>query len=61
MEKGQSLVEMLGMLSVIGMLSIAGIMGYKYAMDKYRSNAIIADKSPMKPSEEWQSLDHVLE
>ena len=40
-EYGRSMVEMLGVLAVIGVLSVAGIMGYRYAMDKYRSNDII--------------------
>ena len=40
-EYGRSMVEMLGVLAVIGVLSVAGIMGYRYAMDKYRANDII--------------------
>ena len=40
-EYGRSMVEMLGVLAVIGVLSIAGMMGYRYAMDKYRANDII--------------------
>ena len=40
-EYGRSMVEMLGVLAVIGVLSVAGIMGYRYAMDKYRSNDIV--------------------
>ncbi len=40
-EYGRSMVEMLGVLAVIGVLSVAGIAGYRYAMDKYRSNDII--------------------
>ena len=38
---GRSMVEMLGVLAVIGVLSIGGIMGYSYAMDKYRANETI--------------------
>ena len=37
-EKGRSMVEMLGVLAVIGVLSVGGIMGYRFAMDKYRVN-----------------------
>ena len=40
-EYGRSMVEMLGVLAVIGVLSVAGMMGYRYAMDKYRSNDIV--------------------
>ena len=40
-EYGRSMVEMLGVLAIIGVLSVAGIMGYRYAMDKYRANDII--------------------
>ena len=40
-EYGRSMVEMLGVLAVIGVLSVGGIMGYRYAMDKYRANDII--------------------
>ncbi len=40
-EIGRSMVEMLGVLAVVGVLSIGGIMGYTYAMDKYRANDIV--------------------
>ncbi len=40
-EYGRSMVEMLGVLAVIGVLSVAGMMGYRYAMDKYKANDII--------------------
>ncbi len=39
-DSGRSMVEMLGTLAVIGVLSITGIMGYKYAMNRYRVNQI---------------------
>lgn len=42
-ESGRSMVEMLGTLAIIGVLSIGGIMGYSYAMDKYRANETIND------------------
>ena len=42
-ESGRSMVEMLGVLAIIGVLSIGGIMGYSYAMDKYRANQTIND------------------
>ncbi len=69
-ELGRSMVEMLGVLAVVGILSIVGIMCYKYAMNKYQANTILADskivftiaeKSPMLPSEEWEILDHTPE
>lgn len=37
-ETGRSMIEMLGTLAIIGVLSLGGIMGYSYAMDKYRAN-----------------------
>lgn len=40
-ESGRSMVEILGVLAVIGVLSVGGIMGYRFAMDKYRANDII--------------------
>ncbi|MBR4927186.1 MAG: hypothetical protein IKY98_02545 [Alphaproteobacteria bacterium] len=42
-QSGRSMVEMLGTLAVMGVLSIGGIMGYSYAVDKYRANATIND------------------
>ena len=42
-ESGRSMVEMLGTLAIIGVLSIGGIMGYSYAVDKYRANETIND------------------
>ena len=37
-EIGRSMLEMLGVLAVTGVLSVGGIMGYRFAMDKYRAN-----------------------
>ncbi len=37
------MVEMLGVLSIISVISISGILGYKYAMNKYRANQIVAE------------------
>lgn len=34
-EKGRSMVEMLGALTIVGVLSVGGIAGYSYGMDKY--------------------------
>ena len=42
-QSGRSMVEMLGTLAVMGVLSIGGIMGYSYAMDKYRANEVMND------------------
>lgn len=42
-QSGRSMVEMLGTLAIIGVLSIGGIMGYSYAMDKYRANEVMND------------------
>ena len=35
---GRSLVEMLGVLAVIGILSVLGLVGFSYAMEKWREN-----------------------
>ncbi len=40
MQKGRSMVEMLGVLAVVGVLSIGGIYGYKMAMNYYQANQI---------------------
>ena len=40
-ESGRSMVEMLGTLAIMGVLAVGGVMGYKYAMDKYRANETI--------------------
>ncbi len=44
-DSGRSMVEMLGTLAVMGILAIGGIMGYSYAMKKYRSNQIANELS----------------
>ena len=42
-ESGRSMVEMLGVLAIMGVLSIGGIMGYSYAMDRWRANQTMRD------------------
>ncbi len=44
-DSGRSMVEMLGTLAIMGVLAIGGIMGYSYAMKKYRSNQIVNELS----------------
>ena len=44
-ESGRSMVEMLGTLAVIGVLSVGSIAGYRYAMDNYYTNEILAGAS----------------
>ena len=39
-ERGRSMVEMLGVLAIIGVLSVAGITGYSYAMAKHKANEV---------------------
>ena len=41
MEKGRSMVEMLGVLAIIGVLSVGGIYGYSVAMNKYKANEVV--------------------
>ena len=43
MFSGRSMIEMLAVLAIIGILSIASIVGFRYAMDKYKSNSIYSD------------------
>ena len=40
-QSGRSMVEILGVLAVIGVLSIGALMGFRYAMDKYKANEIV--------------------
>ena len=40
-EEGRSMVEMLGTLAIIGVLSVGGIAGYRYAMNRYKTNEIL--------------------
>ena len=44
-ESGRSMVEMLGTLAIIGVLSVGSIAGYRYAMDKHRSNELLSGAS----------------
>ena len=41
LEKGRSMIEMLGVLAIIGVLSVGGIAGYSKAMEQYRINKAI--------------------
>lgn len=45
MEKGRSMVEMLGVLAVIGVLSVGGIVGYSTAMNKHKANNVLQEAS----------------
>ena len=40
-QSGRSMVEMLGTLAIMGVLTIGGIAGYRYAINKNRSNELI--------------------
>jgi hypothetical protein len=44
-ETGRSMTEMLGVLAIIGVLSVGSIAGYRYAMDNYYTNEILAGAS----------------
>lgn len=43
LEMGRSMVEMLGVLAIVGVLSIGGIVGYDYAVAKFRANTIMSE------------------
>ena len=42
-QTGRSMIEMLAVLAIIGVLSILALAGLRYAMDKYKANAILND------------------
>ena len=41
MQKGRSMIEMLGVLAIVGLLSVGGLMGYNIAMRKHNTNQAI--------------------
>ncbi len=51
-ETGRGMLEMLGVIAVIGLLSIGGIIGYGFAIDKYRANDIIHEVN-MRGEDIW--------
>ena len=40
LQKGRSMIEMLGVLAIVGVLSIGGLAGYTMAMNRWRANTI---------------------
>ena len=40
LQKGRSMIEMLGVLAIVGVLSIGGLAGYQMAMNRYRASAL---------------------
>ena len=40
LQKGRSMIEMLGVLAIVGVLSIGGLAGYTMAMNRYRASNI---------------------
>ncbi len=45
LEKGRSMIEMLGVLAIIGVLSVGGIAGYSKAMEKFKLDKAIEEYS----------------
>ena len=45
LEKGRSMIEMLGVLAIIGVLSVGGIAGYSKAMEIWKINKAIEEYS----------------
>ena len=41
LEKGRSMIEMLGVLAIVGVLSVGGIAGYSKAMEMWKIDKII--------------------
>ncbi len=56
-ELGRSMVEMLGVLAIIGVLSIGGIVGYSFAMAKYRANDIVYEVN-MRATDIWHKYQN---
>ena len=44
-QRGRSMVEMLGVLSIIGVLSVGGVYGYGVAMKKHKANELLHQAS----------------
>ena len=42
-QRGRSMIEMLGVLAIIGVLSVGGIAGYSKAMEKWKVNKLIGE------------------
>ncbi|MGN1063699.1 MAG: Tfp pilus assembly protein FimT/FimU [Alphaproteobacteria bacterium] len=42
-ERGRTLTETVGVLAVMGILTIGAVTGYRYGINKYRSNQILQD------------------
>ena len=40
LQKGRSMIEMLGVLAIVGVLSIGGLAGYTMAMNRWRANTL---------------------
>ncbi len=57
-ETGRSVVEILGVLAVIGVLSVGGIMGYRFAMDKYRANDIVNEVN-LRSTDIWNRYQNI--
>ena len=45
LEKGRSMIEMLGVLAIIAVLSVGGIAGYSKAMEKFKVNKAVSEYS----------------
>ncbi len=54
LEKGRSMIEMLGVLAIIGVLSVGGIAGYSKAMEKFKVNKLVEEYSNVI----FQLLEH---
>ena len=45
LERGRSMIEMLGVLAIVGVLSVGGIAGYSKAMEQWKTNKILNEYS----------------
>ena len=49
-ENGRSVLEMLGVLVVLGIIGLSGVSAYRYGMNRYMANGLIADLHDMAVS-----------
>ncbi len=55
-ESGRSMLEVIGVLAIVGVLTSGGVLGYRYAMDKYRATSTINEMNKRSLIYSQQSL-----
>ena len=59
-ERGRSMVEILGVLSVIAVLLFGGIQGYRYAFNKYQANETVYELN-LRANDISQRMERLIE